>query len=258
MKVTVSSEKDVLAEATRHALKLMKEAGFEIPHDVKVSIDPELPFMGYSTKMGGKGVIVVSGKAVKSGMVEGLLIHEMCHIYRTDTHHPSHNHKLLDRVGFSVLRERHLREGYKIKVIQEAINHVQDLYADDVSFQVFSKSGIFPFAQVLSFFLSWIEEEPVKSGNAKTSWLNVGTMLSNCFVLSNMERHRVTGVDDLAEKKAKKFLSRSHKRMSEEFLHIRDYMVNLRENPTENEFEEGLSDYLRRVIRLADECAATR
>ncbi|HJX23800.1 MAG TPA: DUF5781 family protein [Candidatus Bathyarchaeia archaeon] len=252
------SENAVLSEALRKTLKLMKEAGFEILHDVKVSIDPELPFMGYSTKMGSKGVIVVSGKAVKSGMVEGLLMHEMCHIYRTDTHHPSHNHKLLDRVGFSVLRERNLRKGYQIKVLQEAINHVQDLYADDVSFQVFSRSRILPLARVLSFFLNWIEEAPMKSGNAKTAWMNVGTMLNNCFVLSNMERHGVTGVDDLAEKKANKFLSRSNKRMSKEFLYIRDYMVNLRENPTENEFEEGLSDYLRRVIRLADECTATR
>lgn len=44
--------------------------------------------MGYSTKRKGGYVIVVSGMALKSGLVEGLLIHEMCHVYRTNMNHP--------------------------------------------------------------------------------------------------------------------------------------------------------------------------
>jgi hypothetical protein len=254
----VPSENEMLAEATRHALKLMKDAGFEIAHDVRVSVDPDLPFMGYSTKMGGKDLIVVAGKALESGMVEGLLIHEMCHIYRTDTHHPSHNHRLLDRVGFSIVHEGFLTEGYQIKVLREAINHVQDLYADDISFQVFSRSGVFTLEQASDFFLSWIEEEPATPKDAETVWMNVSTMLNNCFVLSNMERHHLLNARGLAHEKGQRFLSQADKRMSEVFLHLQEFMVSLRENPTEKEFEEDLTNYLRTVMGIANELASTR
>ena len=131
----MSSEKVVLKKAIRSALKIMKDAGFEISDSIQVVVDPKLPFMGYSTKRGGSDVIVISGRALASNMVEGLLVHEMSHIYRISTKHPSHNHELLNMVEKSVLEKAHLTKDYQIEIVSQAINHVQDLYADDVAFR---------------------------------------------------------------------------------------------------------------------------
>lgn len=75
----------------------MKAAGFEVSDSTQVVVDPKLPFMRYSTKRGGSDVIVISGRALASNMFEGLLVHEVSHIYRINTKHPSHNHELLAR-----------------------------------------------------------------------------------------------------------------------------------------------------------------
>jgi len=247
----LSTKKDVLEKATHNALKIMKNAGFEIPDKLEVIVDPKLPFMGYSTKRRGGDVIVLSGMALKSGMIEGLLIHEMSHIYRTNTHHPSHNSRLLDRAVKLIAQKARLTRNYQIAVFRQAINHIQDLYADDVAFRAFGKSEAFPPDQAFNFFLSWIDDKPVDSSDAASVWLNVGIMLSNCFALSNMVRHNVPDVNDQAEKNVQKFLSQTSMPIREGFLYFKTFMTGLKEEVTEKEFEEMLIDYLTRITELA-------
>lgn len=230
----------------------MKDAGFEISDSLKVFVDPKLSFMGYSTKRDGGDVIVISGRALASSVVEGLLVHEMSHIYRINTNHPSHNHELLNRVEKSVLEKSHLTKDYQIAVIQQAINHVQDLYADDVAFRAFSLSGSFTLDEAFNFFLTWINDKPLDSRSVKSVWLNIGILVDNCFALSNMIRHGVPDVNDQAENKAQKFLSQTNSRMKEGFAYLKDFMTNLKENPTEKEFEENLTDYLMKIVELAN------
>lgn len=241
----------MVEKAKNAALKMMKDAGFAISDTLQVLVDRELSFMGYSTRRDGKDTIVVAGRALNSGMIEGLLVHEMSHIYRTHTHHPSHNHELLNKAERDILSRDDLRTDYQVAIIQEAINHVQDLYADDVAFQVFSRNEAFLNGQVFDFFLSWINEKPFHGKTPKTAWLNVGIMLNNCFVLSNMVRHGLRDIDNRATNKVQMFLSQTNDRMNMEFLHFKDYMAGLRDSPSEEEFEKGLVDYLERIIRLA-------
>jgi len=248
----VPSEKFAVEKATHNALKMMKDAGFEMSNRLKVVVDPKLPFMGYSTKRSGGDLIVISGMALKSGMVEGLLIHEMSHIYRINTNHPSHNNKLLDGVGQFIINRSHLTKTYQIKIIQQAVNHVQDLYADDLAFQIFSQSETFPPDRAFSFFLDWINDKPLDSKSAKTVWLNIGIMLDNCFALSSMIRHNVPDINNQAENKAQKFLTQTNERMKKEFGHFKEFMTNLKENITEKEFEKNLTDYLIRIVELAE------
>jgi hypothetical protein len=253
----LSSEKVVLKKAIRGALKIMKDAGFEISDSVQVVVDPKLSFMGYSTKRGGGDVIVISGRALASSVVEGLLVHEMSHIYRTNTNHPSHNHELLNTVEKSVLEKSYLTKDYQIAVVHQAINHVQDLYADDVAFRAFSLSGSFTLDEAFNFFLIWINDKPIDSRSAKSVWLNIGILLNNCFALSNMIRHGVPDVNDQAEDKVQKFLSQPNSRMKEGLAYLKDFMTNLQENPTEKEFEENLTNYLMKITELANRFAST-
>jgi hypothetical protein len=238
-------------DAINNALKLMRDSHFAISGKVKVVVDADLPFMGYSTQRAEGNVIVVAGRAVESGMIEGLLIHEFCHIYRTEQNHPSHNKELLNHVGYHVLHEHELYKDYQVKTIQQAVNHIQDLYADDISFQVFKKSKAFTEEQSHAFFLDWINDTPLKGKSVKTRWLNVGTVLNNCFAISNMQRHAIADIKNQAENKVQSFLSQVDDAIKKEFIYFRSFMFSLKENVTEAEFEKALMDYLNRIIRLA-------
>jgi len=246
----MSSEKGIVKEAASEALRMMKNAGFEIPDKLDVLVDPKLPFMAYSTKRGGTNIIVVAGETLKSGMIEGLLVHEMSHVYMTSMHHPSHNRQLLDKVGKQIGRKYHLAQSYEITVIQEAVNHVQDLYADDIAFQVFLHAT-FPTNRIFDFFLDWINEEPVASKNEESVWKNIQVMLNNCFVLSDVARHKVPDINGRAEAKIVEFLAHTNDRMKKEFPYFREFMTNLKEDPSGAEFEETLTAYLQRIIACA-------
>jgi len=248
----VSSDRNTVKNAVSSALEVMRYSGFEISDKLEVVLDPELPFMGYATKKGGKNAIVVSSMAMKSGPVEGLLIHEMCHIYRTEQNHPSHNSKLLNSVGHAVINGNHLTEDYQIRTIQQAVNHIQDLYADDISFKVFEKSGTFTREQAFEFFLDWINDAAIQSKTKKDKWLTTGIILNNCFAISNLKRHKINDIDNQAENKIQKFLSQVNPSTKEEFTYFRNFMTNLKENPIETQFKKDLTEYLTRTVKLAE------
>src|SRR5437667_9927702 len=91
------SVEETVRKARQTAIEMMKKAGYDIGTKVKVVVDPQLPFMGYTMPQGGNFTIVVSGGAIGSGLLAGLLIHEMSHIYRMQTNHPSHNGQILEK-----------------------------------------------------------------------------------------------------------------------------------------------------------------
>jgi chorismate synthase len=122
-------------KAQQTAIEMMKKAGYDIGTKVKVVVDPKLPFMGYTMPQGRNFTIVVSGGAVGSGLLEGLLVHEMSHVYRILTNHPSHNGEVLEEAVDKLGKKVDLRD-YQQKIIHDLLNDIQDLYADDISFKV--------------------------------------------------------------------------------------------------------------------------
>jgi len=241
---------DELKQAVQSALQAMRDSGYEIKGKIEVSVDSKLPFMGYSTQRQEGHIIVVAGVALNSGPIEGLLVHEMCHIYRTEAGHLSHNTQLLNRVGTRVIHENELDKDYQIRIIQQAVNHVQDLYADDLAFQVFRRGGAFTPEQAHSFFLDWINDTPIKEKSSKDRWQNVGIMLNNCFAVSNLARHKIPDIDGQVENAVQRFLSRIDGRMRSEFAYFRGFMTNLNEDITQDQFEKDLAEYLTRIALL--------
>lgn len=247
----MAKNQSVIEPAAKRALMMMRDSGYEIRGNVEIKVDRDLPFMGYSTQQQGGNVIVVAGRAVETGMIEGLLIHELCHIYRTEQKHPSHNSKLLDRVGLHLIHECQLTEDYQIQLIQQAVNHIQDLYADDLSFKVFQKNSVFGGEQAFEFFLDWISDAPTDSKSSKARWLDVQTMLNNSFAISNLTRHNIPDIDSQAENKTQAFLSRTDATMQREFPWFRTFMTTLKEDLSEDQFETDLVEYLIRAVKLA-------
>jgi len=117
---------------------MMQQTGFRIDRDVRVVVDEKLPFMGYTSHrwQSQRHTIVVSGFALESPMLEGLLTHELSHIYRTITNHPSHSEPLIASLMRFFIDSQKLHRDYEQQVLHQAINHVQDLYADDITVKV--------------------------------------------------------------------------------------------------------------------------
>jgi ketosteroid isomerase-like protein len=246
-----SSDRELLEKAAQKAYQLMRYSGFKISSRLEVHVDPELSFMGYSTQKKEGHAIIVSGAALGSGFLEVLLIHEMSHICRSDAQHPSHNPRLLSQVIHDVASRNSLTESYQFEVIQNAINHIQDIYADDIVFQVLDKTRITSAEQMQEFFLTWINEEPIPQCEMKDRWQNVDIMLTNCFAASNLQRHDVKDSEAKLERRIQSYLSKTDDVMKRQFAYFRGYMTGLEKEVDEEKFKKGLSVYLEHVIEAA-------
>jgi hypothetical protein len=243
---------DTVRKARQTAIDMMRKAGFDIGTKVKVVVDPQLPFMGYTMPQGGNFTIVVSGRAVGSGLLEGLLVHEMSHVYRIQTNHPSHNGQILEEAVDNLGKEAVLRD-YQQKIVHDLLNDIQDLYADDISFKVLRNTPILASDQMTAFLQDWVKDEPVKSRDAiRDSWINASIMTHNARAIAQMARHRVEDVGGRAEQANRRFLSQVSPRLAGRFESFRNLLQNLREDMTAEEYRALLADYLRQFLEIAE------
>lgn len=244
----------LLNEKGKNALRIMNDAGLKIEGQVKFAVDEHLPFMGYTTFQRQEHHIVVAKRALSSSMIERLLIHELSHVYRTETNHPSHNSILLKDVAKQITGRFKIRAKYQLKILQEIVNHVQDLYADDIAFQVFVKNqtSVSYLDRIGMFFLDWMRAEPAQSKNKKRkAWFDLATMLNNAFVTSNLERHHIEHFEKKASQIYRVFLSRIDDHLSENSSYFRTYMTNLEEHVSEGEFKHQLLEYMTCFVKQA-------
>ncbi len=226
-------------------LGAMANSGYEINQPVEVEVDENLPFMGYTSREWQRHRIVVSGFAAQSPMLDGLLAHELSHVYRNLTNHPSHNESIIGTAANSFAQLHGLKENYQLETLHQAINHIQDLYADDITTKVLSSNKLVKVEMLGEFFLGWIKAEPVKTNSTrKDAWLNTAILLNNCFAVSNIQRRKLEGYYAKAEALNRKFLLRISPSAQRAFTYFNRVMVNLKEGVTEERFREQLSDYL--------------
>ncbi len=243
---------EAVPKARQTAIEMMRKAGYDIGNKVKVVVDPNLPFMGYTMPQGGNFTIVVSGGAVGSGLLEGLLVHEMSHVYRIQTNHPSHNGQILEEAIDNLGKKTVLRD-YQQKIVHDLLNDIQDLYADDISFKVLRNSPIMESEQMTRFLQDWVKDEAAKTRDpAMDSWINASIMTHNARAIAQMARHRVEDIDGRAEQAIKKFLSQITPRVAGRFEYFRNFLENLREDMTGEEYRKLLADYLSQFLDVAE------
>ena len=232
---------EFVKKAFLNASRMMKESGFGLKSDVKIAIDPKLPFMGYSMPLGKGYRIVVSGGSVGSGLLEGLIVHEMSHIYRMENTHPSHD---ADTIQEAIDKIRQpLSEDYQQKIVHDLLNDIQDLYADDISMKVIRKMPLLEPGQLNSFLQDWVKDEPVHSGNSKQDrWVNASIMVHNARAVGQMTRHGIEDTGGKAAEANKRFLSRMPPAVASQYPYFQDLMINLKENMTKDQYRKLLSD----------------
>lgn len=243
----MTKHSDELEEIKEEALQLMADAGYPISVAVDVELDENLPFMGYTTDERGTPVVVVSGDALQSGAALNLLIHELSHVYRSLTNHPSHDYQFLTSVTAWVMHGRAI-EDYQEKILHAILNHLQDLYADDISFKVFDKLD--PEQNISEFFMSWIHAPHKKARTQQQIWENVDAMLSTAFAQANLQRHNIADKGGKVEKAVESFLSQVDKRMAEKYDFFKKFMILMPEEVTQKQFEKMLITYLSEFLKL--------
>jgi hypothetical protein len=242
-------------EALRNVLDTMEQAGFRIEQKVRVIVDKNLPFMGYTSRQWQSHVIVVSGFALDSPMLEGLLTHELSHVYRNITHHPSHSDRLIAGLMRAFIDGHKLNRDYEQEILHQAINHIQDLYADDIAVRVLAgHDGTTRLQQLGDFFLGWIKEEPATTGERRRDqWVSASILLNNSFAISNMERHKVTeGQIEKARLSNVRFLNRIKSDAATQFNYFNRFMVDLEEDVSEAGLREQMKEYLRNFLNVVD------
>jgi hypothetical protein len=242
-------------EALRNVLNMMEQAGFRVNQEVKVIVNKRLPFMGYTSRQWQSHVIVVSGFAVESPMLEGLLTHELSHVYRNITHHPLHSEPLIEGLMRIFIDDHELDRDYEREILHQAVNHTQDLYADDIAVRVLEAyHGTSLLEQLGDFFLGWIKEEPATNGlRRRDRWVDASILLNNSFAISNMERHNMTeGRIEKAKLSNDRFLNRIKSSAATQFSYFNRFMVGLEEDVSEIELREQMKEYLNNLLKVVD------
>jgi hypothetical protein len=240
------------ARAKEAAVEMMRKAGFEVGNGVQVSVDPDLPFMGYSHPEGTGYRIVVSGSAIDSVMLKGLLLHELSHIYRMKTGHPSHNAQIVEE-AIESLGEQALKRDYQRKIIHDLTNNVEDLYADDIAVRIMKDDKMLPPDLMSRFLQDWVKSEPAKGKDAaKVRWLNGWTMANNARAIGQMARHNVDDLGGRAASENQKFLSKIDPSIADRFGYFLNLLTNLRENITDDECRRLLMDYLGNFVKMVE------
>jgi hypothetical protein len=247
-----AASSEVVKKAFLNASRMMKESGFGLKSHVEVAVDPKLPFMGYSMPLGRGYRIVVSGGSVDSGMLEGLIVHEMSHIYRMENNHVSHDADIIQG-AIDAIGTGHLSSDYQQKIVHDLLNDIQDLYADDISMKVLKKNQILKPADISAFLQDWVKDEPIESGDQKRdSWVNTSIMVHNARALGQMTRHGIEDISGKAANSNKRFLGRMPTSASRQFPYFQDLMINLKENMTQDQYRKLLSEYLDRFLQIAE------
>ncbi len=240
---------ELVKKSFNNAVQMMAKAGYKILDSVTITVDPQLPFMGYTVPTRHGFNIVVAGGAVGSGMLEGLLMHEMGHIYRITTNHPSHSAQILEE---AVERAGQNLADYQQKIVHDLLNDIQDLYADDLLFKALCNSPVLSPGQMTEFLQSWVKDTPVRSGNSvQDRWTNTSLMAHNARAIAQMKRHRIEDIGGRAAKANQSFLDQVSPDVAREFDYFGNTLANLREDITASEYRKLLSEYVDRFVGIA-------
>ena len=234
------------------ASERMREAGFDVGGRIEVVVDPQLEVGGYSIRgEGDRFRIVVSGRAVKSRMLEGLLLHEMSHIVRMRTNHPSHNAQIIEE-AISRVTDGVAMKDYQRKILHDLVNNVEDLYADSLAWRVMRKSGLLTADESTEFIQGWVEDRPAESRDAtRVRWENAWSLANNARAIAQLERHGVADTGGRAAALNDRLVSRMGPGARGHFEYFRNLLANLKEGITADDYRALLIEYLGRFREAA-------
>lgn len=223
------------------ALDRMKEKGFRIRGPVTLTVDPKLAIMGYAKKEGRIHKIVISEWALDSEMLGGLVLHELAHIYFTESGAHSHDSAILEET-LEGLKEKDGVRAKETEYLIDAFNHLQNILVDDVVFAVMPPKER---EMAKRFFSEWISDRP--SGDPV---LDAALMCRNAFAVASLKRRKLFDGKGEMYFRNQAFISSSGDNAEKEFDWMERFLEHSKVDWKEKEFRESLEKYFDRMISL--------
>ena len=180
MDLTGKANMDDVVETFKRVAAKYASLNVELSRPIVLVVE-DLPIMGATEPAGDAFRLHMGLQSVLSGMLDGLMAHEVGHMVLIEQNHPSHSPEVHQRLlgGISV---RAKERGEFLTAARLALNHIEDIYSDDIAFQVIGNG------RAGSFFSDWIRRSSVSRSRR---WDTVANEVTVAFGLGNMERHGV-------------------------------------------------------------------
>jgi len=201
---------------------------------ISIVIEP-MPIMGATQSMADGHILHVALHATKGEMLQGLIAHEMGHMVLTEEGHPSHDPEIQDRAMSRLAVQGGLRRGFN-RLASEAINHAQDIYADDLAIPLVVADRAYPF------FAEWIRNA---ASSPPGPWEDVAAAITIGFALGNLERHGFLRANDPVWREAKDFAAR---RKVTGLDRIAAFYRDLPMSVTRSQYVDVLAGFLQLVL----------
>ena len=197
MDLTGKADLDRAVETFKRVAAQYNALGVDVSRPIVLVVE-NLPIMGATEPAGDAFRLHIGVQAMSSGMLDGLIAHEVGHMYRIQQGHPSHSADVHGRLLSSV-GVRGKGGGEFLAVARLALNHVEDIYADDLAFDVIGGE------RARMFFTDWIRRSTVSRSKR---WETVANEVTVAFGLGNMERHGVQP-EDIVLRETREFSGRA-------------------------------------------------
>ncbi|MFB6095601.1 MAG: DUF5781 family protein [Halodesulfurarchaeum sp.] len=222
----------------RAAAKFETGFGLEKPVVVQIRSDPEA--RTWTGHRSDDHVLTLSERAARSALATELAVHEFAHMRRAEENHPSHTLEteealFLAFAGREVERDA-LAHAYQIA------NHLRDLYADELTFEVTSGGKLISFIE--SELAAALADRPCdgpETGYRLSGESDPGlTAVNAAFALALVDRHGIDADHRLADLAG----AAAADAPGIDVTVFRDRFGELESNPTEQECLRTLVDLL--------------
>ncbi len=232
--LTGKSDLELAVETLDLVAERYKQVGIDISKPIILIIE-DMPIMGASEPLEDAYRLHLGSHAVASGMLDGLIAHEVAHMALMDKSHPSHSREIHQRISRALKVPKPLQASMN-PIFRLANNHVQDVYADDIAFPIIGdgRAGI--------FFSNWVRNSSVARRSRSETIANEVTV---AFGIGNMQRHGIQP-DPIVSRQVEAFATNAS-------LHFLPEMTSgFRELPTSDDpvrVEEAMMLLLGKILR---------
>ncbi len=223
------------------ALDRMKQKGFLVKSRVSLSVDPKLAIMGYAKKEGSSHRIIISEWALDSDMLGGLILHELSHVYFTESGAPSHDGEILDEV-MGRLTEREGLRAKESEFLVDAFNHLQNILVDDLVFAVLEAKEL---EMTRRFFSEWVSEKP--SGDPV---LDAALLARNAFAVASLKRRDLSDWNDEMTLRNREFVAALGRQAESDFDWLETFLEKSSPDWGREEFAASVQEYFERILSM--------
>lgn len=247
---------DAATEATRSGgrsvLAAMAQMGYPVDAKVEFRFDPDLPIMGYSRPLRSGYRVVAGRSALEDRLLVTLLAHELSHVQRMASGHPSHSQAAI-QAAYEGARLDGPQQAYQEEILHDAINNVEDLYADGIAFDVMQHMDAVPADGIGGFFLAWMKSRPETSRDPRERrWREAHAMLGNARALAQIKQHGSAAHVREARRINAELLLLLPPAIAHAQAWFQDFLDGLPSDVTETAFTRGLGEYVQRFVAVAE------